>query len=100
MSNATNLENGAVTISALDPACMHAVFRHLPARCLARASCVNREWSAIAADEALWHHAYLALDTAAFVKNAAQQLDAIVAGGVCPAVPSFNSHLSRFHVLL
>lgn len=73
---------GAVSISALDAVAMHEIFRHLPAPCLARASCVNREWSAIAADETLWGHACRKLDTENFAKNAAQQLGTIAAGSV------------------
>ena len=67
----------AVPISALGADVMHKILRHLSARDLARASCVNREWSAITADEGIWEHACRKIDSVAFAKNAGERLAAI-----------------------
>ena len=72
----------AVSISALDADAMLEIFKHLSARDLARASCVNREWSAITADEGIWEHACRKIDSVAFAKNAGEQLDAIATGKI------------------
>ena len=75
-------------ILRLDGVCMHAIFSFLPARSLASAACVSRDWRDVVLDDALWELACAQSDGDVYRRNSAAQLADIATGAPTPPHPT------------